>query len=90
MGMSRTMVKAVSTLKWTQFENYKLWLNSKYSRSENGNLILKQSQNRKDQKFVSGAPKMASFSQLPAVKKDTIFGAGQTNFRPFLFSDCFN
>ena len=61
MGMSRTMVKAVSTLKWTQFENYKLRLNSKYSRSENGNLILKQSQNRKDQKFVSGAPKMASY-----------------------------
>ena len=25
------------------------------------------------------------FSQLPAVKKDTIFGAAQTNFRPSYF-----
>ena len=41
------------------------------------------------QKFVSAAPKMVSFSQLPAVKNDTIFGGAETNFGPFLFCDCF-
>ena len=35
------------------------------------------------------APKIMSFSQLPAVKKDTIFGAAQTNFRSYLFYDSF-
>ena len=52
--------------------------------------LLKQSQNKKGRKFVSAAPKMVSFSQLPALKKDTIFGAAETNFRPFLFCDCFS
>ena len=28
---------------------------------------------------------MVSFSQLPAVKKDTIFGAARKNFVPFYF-----
>ena len=31
------------------------------------------------------APKMVSFSQLPAVKKDTIFGAARKNFGPSYF-----
>ena len=35
---------------------------------------LKPSQNKKDQHFLA-APKRVSFSHLPAVKKDTIFGA---------------
>ena len=33
---------------------------------------------------------MVSFSQQPAVKQDTIFGAAGTNFRPFLFCDYFS
>ena len=32
---------------------------------------------------------MVSFSQLPAVTKDTIFGAARKNVRPFLFRDGF-
>ena len=52
--------------------------------------VLKPCQNKKSQKFVWAALKMVSFSQLPAVKKDTIFSAALTNFRPFLFCDCFN
>ena len=33
---------------------------------------------------------MASFSQMPAVKKDDIFGAARNFFLPFLISDGFN
>jgi hypothetical protein len=36
------------------------------------------------------APKMVSFSQLPAVTKDTIFGAARNFFWPFLFRDGFS
>ena len=35
-------------------------------------------------KFLA-APKMVSFSQLPAVKKDTIFGAARKKFGPSFF-----
>ena len=35
--------------------------------------------------FVSAAPKMVYFSQLPAVKKDTIFGAAKTKVDPSYF-----
>ena len=52
--------------------------------------VLKPCQNKKSQKFVWAALKMVSFSQLPAVKKDTIFSSALTNFRPFLFCDCFS
>ena len=46
---------------------------------------LKRWENKKGQIFVWDAPKMVSFSQLPAVKKDTIFGTCQTNIWPFWF-----
>ena len=36
-------------------------------------------------KFFLVAPKMMSFSQLPAVKKDTIFGAARKMFGFFYF-----
>ena len=38
-------------------------------------------------KIYLPAPKMVSFPQLPAVKKDTIFGAARKFFGPFLFHD---
>ena len=37
---------------------------------------------KKGQKNFLAAPKMVSFSQLPAVKKDAIFGAATKVFRP--------
>ena len=46
--------------------------------------LIKQSQNKKGRKFVSAAVPV-SFLQLAAEKKDTIFGAAETNFQPFLF-----
>jgi hypothetical protein len=36
-------------------------------------------------KNVLAAPKMVSFSQLPAVKKTTIFGAARQHFGPSYF-----
>ena len=50
---------------------------------------LKLWQNKKGQIFVWAAPRIVSFSLLPAVKKDTILGAAETNFRPSSFCDCF-
>jgi hypothetical protein len=50
--------------------------------------FLKPCQNKKGRKKNSAAQNMVSFSQLPGVKKGTIFGAAETNFRPFLFCDC--
>ena len=47
-------------------------------------ILIKLWQNKKDQIFVWAAPKMF-FSQLPAVKKDTIFGAAQTISGPSYF-----
>ena len=46
---------------------------------------LKLWQNKKGQIFVWVAPKMVYFSQLPAVKTDTIFGGAQTNLGPSYF-----
>ena len=46
--------------------------------------LLKQSQNKKGQKFVSAAPKMVSFFAASNRKKGTIFDAAETNFRPLL------
>ena len=46
---------------------------------------LKPSQNKKKPKKILAAPKMMSFSQLPAVKKDTIFGAARKFFGPSYF-----
>jgi hypothetical protein len=45
---------------------------------------VKQPQNKKDLKFVSDAPKKMVFYSMQ-LKKDTTFGAAETNFRPFLF-----
>ena len=39
--------------------------------------------NQEEPKKILGAPKMVVFSQLPAVKKDTIFGAARKFFAPF-------
>ena len=39
---------------------------------------------------ILAAPKMVSFSHLPAVKKETIFGAARKIFWPFLFCDGFS
>ena len=38
--------------------------------------------NQEEPKKILGAPKMVVFSQLPAVKKDTIFGAARKFFGP--------
>ena len=47
--------------------------------------MVKQSQNKKGRKFVLAASKMVIFYSWQLRKKDTIFGAAETNFRPFLF-----
>ena len=47
--------------------------------------LLKLWQNKKSQIFVWGTPKMVSFSQLPAVTKNTIFGAAPTKLGPSYF-----
>ena len=46
---------------------------------------LKPLQNKKGRKKILAAPKMVSFSQLPAEKKDTIFGAARNCFGPSYF-----
>ena len=38
-------------------------------------MVLKLTQNKKGRKFEPGAPKMVPFSQMAAVKEDTIFGS---------------
>ena len=40
-------------------------------------------ENTKNLLLFLSAPKMVSFSQLPAVQKDTIFGAARKVFGPF-------
>ena len=42
-------------------------------------------ENKKDLEIVSAAPKMVSFFTADSWKKDTIFGAAETSFRPSLF-----
>ena len=44
---------------------------------------------KKGQKKFLAAPKMVSYSQLPAVKKDTIFSAARKFFGTLLFRDGF-
>ena len=49
------------------------------------NYNLKPSQNKKGQKCFLAATKMLFFSQLPVVKKDTIFDTARQFFGPSLF-----
>ena len=62
------------------------WQKKSENRSDflTDSIQLEPSQNKKGQKIL-GAPKTVSFSQLPAVKKDTIFGAARKNFGPSYF-----
>ena len=52
--------------------------------------MLKPLQNKKGQKNYPGAEFSVSFSQLPAVKKDTENCTPGIFFRPFLFCDDFS
>ena len=47
--------------------------------------VFKKTQNKKGQKIFPVAQFSVSFSQLPAVKKATIFGAAQTKLGPSYF-----